>query len=142
MPHSLKRWSWLLPLASLLVATLAHAGWMPVARDEGAKPSSFATYVDPKSLHRKGEHVTVRVLMNFSERSEEGIASAVGVNEFDCLNDRMRSRSSTAYAEPFGKGKVIRDFQSVGAWTRIIEGTVNEALLASACDFYPSWWSE
>lgn len=142
MPHYEKRSAWLLFSALLLTASFAHAGWVPVVHDAGLKASSVATYMDPKSLSRKGEHVTVRVLMNFSERSEEGIASAIGVDEFDCMNERMRSRSSVAYAEPFGKGRVIREFQSVGAWTRIIEGTVTQALMESACDFYPQWWSE
>jgi hypothetical protein len=132
----------LLPLALLLAASCAQAGWVPVVRDADTKSTAVSTYMDPKSLSRKGDYVSVRVLINFSERSEEGIASAIGIDEFDCMNDRLRSRSSAGYAEPFGKGRLIREFQSVGAWTRIIEGTVTEALFENACDFYPQWWSE
>lgn len=129
--------------AVLLTATLpAHAGWVSVQRDADPMSRMFITYMDPNSVQRKGEHVTMRVLLNYRERTEEGIASAVGVNEFDCLNDRMRTRSSVSYAELDGKGKVIREFKHVGAWTRVVEGTISEALLESACDFYPQWWSE
>lgn len=132
----------LLPAVLMLATPVAQAGWVPVTRYGDAEADLFRTYLDPKSVSRKGEHVTLRVLMNYRERSEEGIASAVGVNEFDCLNDRMRSRSVTAYGEPDGKGRVIREFKSVGAWSHVQPGTINEALLESACDFYPQWWSE
>ncbi len=142
MPNIPKRIGWLLPVALLLAGSLAQAGWVPVTREGDAQAELFWTYIDPKSVSRKGEHVTVRVLMNYRERSEEGIASAVGVNEFDCLNDRMRSRAVTAYGERDGKGRVIREFKSVGAWSSVQTGTINEALLESACDFYPQWWSE
>lgn len=142
MSNFVKRLSCLLPAALTLSVSLAHAGWLPVTREGDAEAELFRTYIDPKSLLRKGEHVTLRVLMNYRERSEEGIASAVGVNEFDCMNDRMRSRSVTAYAEADGKGRVVREFKSVGAWSNVRAGSVNEALLESACDFYPQWWSE
>ena len=132
----------LLMLAVSLSVSPAQAGWVPVTRDGDAQAELFRTYIDAKSIVRKGEHVSLRVLMNYREPSEEGIASAVGVNEFDCVNDRMRSRSVTAYGEPDGKGRVIREFKSVGAWSRVQPGTINEALLESACDFYPQWWSE
>jgi len=142
MRQRLKRLASLLSATLMLVSLYAHAGWMPINRDDDPMARMFVTYMDPQSMQRKGEHVTVRVLMNYRERTEEGIASAVGVNEFDCLNDRVRTRSSVSYGELDGKGRVIREFKSVGAWTRVTEGTVNEALLESACDFYPQWWSE
>ena len=126
----------------MLVTVVAQAGWVPVSRDGDVGADLYRTYIDPTSVVRKGDHVSLKVLMNYRERSEEGIASAIGVNEFDCLSDRMRSRSVTAYAEPDGKGRVIREFKNVGAWSPVSPGTTYEALLESACDFYPQWWSE
>ena len=131
-----------LPATLMLFTAIAQAGWVPVARMNDPAADLYRTYIDPQSVVRKGEHVTLKVLMNYRERSEEGIASAIGVNEFDCLNDRMRSRSVTAYGEPDGKGRVIREFKNVGAWSPVAPGTTYEALLESACDFYPQWWSE
>lgn len=142
MTNSPKRLLLLLSALLMLFTTSAQARWVPVTRDGDAGADLFRTYIDPASVLRKGEHVTLKVLMNYRERTEEGIASAVGVSEFDCLNDRVRSRSVTAYGDPDGKGKVIRDFKSVGAWANVQPGTINEALLESACDFYPQWWSE
>jgi hypothetical protein len=140
MPNFLKRG--LLPATLMLMTTIAQAGWVPVSRSGDKSAESFRTYIDPESVVRKGEYVSLKVLMNYRERTEEGIASAVGVNEFDCLNDRMRSRSVMAYSEPDGKGRVIREFKSVGAWGPVSTGSTQEALLESACDFYPQWWSE
>jgi hypothetical protein len=142
MLKSFRRLSALLIACLWLVGSMAQAAWVPVTGEGGRGNESFRTYIDPQSVVRKGEHVTLRVLMNYRERTEEGIASALGVSEFDCLNDRMRSRSVTAYGEPDGKGRVIREFKSVGAWSVVQPASSSEALLESACDFYPQWWSE
>ena len=142
MMNSPKRLLLLLSALLMLATSSAQARWVPVTRYGDAESDLFRTYIDPASVSRKGEHVTLKVLMNYRERTEEGIASAVGVSEFDCLNDRVRSRSVAAYGEPDGKGKVIREFKSIGAWANVQPGTINEALLESACDFYPQWWSE
>ncbi len=143
MSNRMKRLAGLLPVTLVVVAPLAQAGWVPVTtRAGGAQAERFRTYIDPTTVARRGENVTVRVLVNYRERSEEGMASAVGVNEFDCLNDRMRSRTVSGYGEPDGKGRLIREFKNIGAWNNVQPGTTNEALLQSACDFYPQWWSE
>jgi hypothetical protein len=142
MPNCSQRLPRLLPVFLLLAASLTHADWLPLTRDGDPAADRYRTYIDPTSIVRKGDQVMLRVLMNYRERSEEGIASAVAVNEFDCVNDRVRSRSVVAHAEPDGKGRVIREFKGLGAWSAIPPGTINEVLLESACDFYPQWWSE
>ena len=125
-----------------LFSTAAHAGWVQVARDSDPAAQRFVLYVDPASITRKGEHVTVRVLLNMREKTDDGIASVIAVDEYDCISDRMRSRSVISYAERDGKGRIVREFKNLGAWVNVEPGKINEAVLENVCDFYPSWWSE
>ena len=120
----------------------AMAEWLPIVRESDVAAKRFSLFVDSESIVRKGERVTVRVLLNMREKTDDGIASVVAVDEYDCLNDRMRSRSVVSHAERDGKGRVVREFRSIGAWVTVEPGKINEAVLANVCDYYPNWWSE
>ena len=120
----------------------AVAEWLPIVRESDVAAKRFSLFVDSDSIVRKGERVTVRVLLNMREKTDDGIASVVAVDEYDCLNDRMRSRSVVSHAERDGKGRVVREFRSIGAWVPVEPGKINEAVLANVCDYYPNWWSE
>ena len=134
--------------ALMMIATLgalcatARAEWVPIVRESDVAARRFSLFVDSGSVSRHGERVTVRVLLNMREKTEDGIASVVAVDEYDCLNDRMRSRSVVSHAEHDGKGRVVREFKALGAWVPVEPGKINEAVLANVCDFYPNWWSE
>ena len=84
----------------------------------------------------------MRVLLNMRDKTDDGIASVVAVDEYDCLKDRMRSRSVVSHAERDGKGRVVREFKALGAWVPVEPGRINEAVLENVCDYYPNWWSE
>ena len=120
----------------------AMAEWLPIVRESDVAAKRFSLFVDSDSIVRKGERVTVRVLLNMREKTDDGIASVVAVDEYDCLNDHMRSRSVVSHAERDGKGRVVREFRSIGAWVPVEPGKINEAVLANVCDYYPNWWSE
>ena len=120
----------------------ACAQWVPIIRESDVFARRFSLYIDAGSIVRHGERVTVRVLLNMRERTEDGISSVVAVDEYDCLNDRMRSRSVVSHAERDGKGRVVREFRALGAWVPVEPGKINEAVLEHVCDFYPNRWSE
>lgn len=119
-----------------------YAEWAPIIRESDVAARRFSLYVDVGSIVRRGERVTVRVLLNMREKTEDGISSVIAVDEYDCLNDRMRSRSVISHAERDGKGRVVREFGALGAWVPVEPGKINEAVLENVCDFYPNWWSE
>ena len=125
-----------------LFASAAHAGWVQIARDSDPAARRFALYIDPSSIVRKGERVTVKVLLNMREPTDDGIHSVIAVDEYDCVSDRMRSRSVVSHAERDGKGRIVREFRNLGAWVNVEPGKINDAVLESVCDFYPNWWSE
>ena len=120
----------------------ARAEWIPIVRESDVAARRFSLFVDSGSIVRQAERVTVRVLLNMREKTDDGIASVLAVDEYDCLNDRMRSRSVISHAERDGKGRVVREFRALGAWVPVEPGKINEAVLENVCDYYPSWWSE
>ncbi len=131
----------LLALLSGLSAP-ARAEWVPIVRQSDVTAKRFSLFVDSESIVRKGERVTVRILLNMREKTDDGIASVLAVDEYDCVNDRMRSRSIVSHAERDGKGRVVREFRTLGAWVPVEPGKINEAVLENVCDYYPNWWSE
>ena len=118
------------------------AEWVPIVRESDVAAKRFSLFIDAESIVRKGERVTVRVLLNMREKTDDGIASVLAVDEYDCVNDRMRSRSVVSHAERDGKGRVVREFKALGAWVTVEPGKINEAVLENVCDYYPNWWSE
>ncbi len=134
----------LLLAASLFISLplCALAEWKPIVRDSDPVAQRFILFIDTTSIVRKDERVSVRVLLNLREKTDDGIGSVVAVDEYDCVNDRMRSRSVVSHAERDGKGRVVRESRALGAWVPVEPGKINDAVLASVCDFYPNWWSE
>lgn len=136
------------PLATLILSALSawcvpvYAEWVPIVRESDVAARRFSLYIDSGSIVRHNERVTVRLLLNMRDKTEDGISSVVAVDEYDCLNDRMRSRSVVSHAERDGKGRVVREFKALGAWVPVEPGKINEAVLENVCDFYPNRWSE
>ncbi len=124
------------------LSTPVRAEWVPIVRESDVAAKRFSLFVDSGSIVRNGERVTVRVLLNMRDKTDDGIASVVAVDEYDCLKDRMRSRSVVSHAERDGKGRVVREFKALGAWVPVEPGKINEAVLENVCDYYPNWWSE
>ena len=119
----------LLPLAD------THAEWLLVEPNTSV-PDPFVVYVDSESITTKRDRMTVRVLLNMRHRSDDGVASVIAVDEYDCRAERMRTHSMTSYAEIDGKGAVVREFKTIGDWVKIGQGKINEAVLDSVCPEY------
>jgi hypothetical protein len=119
----------LLPLAD------THAEWLMVEPNSSV-PDSFVVYVDSDSIANKRDRMTVRVLLNMRHRSDNGVASVIAVDEYDCKAERMRTHSMSSFSEIDGKGALVREFKTVGDWVKIGNGKINEAVLDSVCPEY------
>ena len=123
-------------LFCLLPVPDAHAEWLLVEPNSSV-PDPFVVYVDSESIATKRDRMTVRVLLNMRQRTDDGVASVIAVDEYDCRAERMRTHSMTSYAETEGKGAVVREFKTIGDWVKIGTGKINEAVLDSVCPEYP-----
>ena len=124
-------------LFCLLPVPDTHAEWLLVEPNSSV-PDPFVVYVDSESIATKRDRMTVRVLLNMRQRTDDGVASVIAVDEYDCRAERMRTHSMTSYAETDGKGAVVREFKTIGDWVKIGTGKINEAVLDSVCPEYPT----
>ena len=92
-------------LLALVSVSDTHAEWLLV-EPNNSTPDSFVVYIDSESITHKRDRMTVRVLLNMRHRTDDGIASVIAVDEYDCRAERMRTRSMVSYAETDGKGAV------------------------------------
>ena len=122
-------------LFCLLPVADTYAEWLLVEPNSSA-PDPFVVYVDSESIATKRDRMTVRVLLNMRHRTDDGVASVIAVDEYDCRAERMRTHSMTSYAEIDGKGAVLREFKTIGDWVKIGAGKINEAVLDSVCPEY------
>jgi hypothetical protein len=90
-------------------------------------------YIDSETIVNKRDRMTVRVLLNMRHKTDDGVASVIAEDEYDCIAERMRTLSMVSYAEKDGRGAVIREFKTVGDWVKIKSGKINEAVMDSAC---------
>ena len=120
---------------ALVPVSDTHAEWLLV-EPNNSTPDPFVVYIDSESITHKRDRMTVRVLLNMRHRTDDGIASVIAVDEYDCRAERMRTRSMVSYAETDGKGAVVREFKTVGEWVKIEAGKINEAVMDSACPEY------
>ena len=122
-------------LFCLLPVAHTHAEWLLVEPNSNA-PDPFVVYVDSESIATKRDRMTVRVLLNMRHRTDDGVASVIAVDEYDCRTERMRTLSMTSFTEIDGKGAVVREFKTIGDWVKIVAGKINEAVLDSVCPEY------
>lgn len=122
-------------LLALVPVSDTHAEWLLV-EPNNSTPDPFVVFIDSESITHKRDRMTVRVLLNMRHRTDDGIASVIAVDEYDCRAERMRTRSMVSYAETDGKGAVVREFKTVGEWVKIEAGKINEAVMDSACPEY------
>jgi len=119
----------LMPLAD------THAEWLLV-EPYSSVPDPFVVYVDSESIATKRDRMTVRVLLNMRNKTDDGVASVIAIDEYDCRAERMRTHSMSSFAEIDGKGALVREFKTVGDWVKIGTGKINEAVLDSVCPEY------
>jgi len=122
-------------LFCLLPVADTHAEWLLVEPNSNA-PDPFVVFVDSESIATKRDRMTVKVLLNMRHKTNDGVASVIAVDEYDCKAERMRTHSMTSYAEIDGKGALVREFKTVGDWVKIGTGKINEAVLDSVCPEY------
>lgn len=117
----------------LFCATETRAEWLLVEPDANQAPDPFVVYIDSETIVNKRNRMTVRVLLNMRQKTDDGVVSVIAEDEYDCINERMRTLSMVSYAERDGRGAVVREFKTIGDWVKIRSGKINEAVMDSAC---------
>jgi hypothetical protein len=122
-------------LVTLLVSSgPAYAEWVTVSVIDQA---GVTVYVDPDTIHRKGDRVTMWELIDY-----ETIQTVTGTSflsarlqrEYDCAGDLHRTLALTKLSGNMGTGKVIHITSDKQKWEPVDPGSIAKRLWKFACD--------
>lgn len=117
----------------MLVAGLARAEWRKVTEND-----AVVFYVDPPSMRQVGSFRRVWELQDLRMPDVNGELSRRSLVEYDCIGERYRVDSSSAYTGRMATGTVIVHVIESGpeAWDHVLPESVGETMLKLVCH----WW--
>jgi len=134
---------WSLTIQLVLSSAAVYAEW--VAVEKPYLSSGLQTlYVDPDSVRREGNLVTLWQLIDF--RSMQGnvgmgpfgfgphrFLSTKTQKQFDCREKRVRLLAFTEFSRPMGTGIPANGYVDLDNWIPIKPDSINAALLEVGC---------
>lgn len=127
----------LLTILLTLPSTVVFAEWVAVERDYFS-PGLRTVFVDPASLERDGNLVTISHLINYKWMQGNYVGtprflSTTARKQFDCGTRRVRSLSFTEYYGHMATGVAAMGYVSTDQWLPVEPRTLNQALWELAC---------
>jgi hypothetical protein len=115
----------------------ASAEWMAVEKDylmQGLQ----TVYVDPDSIRREGNLVTMRQLIDFkwmqgSARGPTRFMSTETHKQFDCAEKRLRLLAFTEFSGRMATGIPANGYVDKGNWISVEPESINQALWEVGC---------
>jgi len=125
---------WLLITLLVLNSGPAYAEWVSVSVIDQV---GVTVYVDPDTIHRKGDRVTMWELIDYETRQTVTGASFLSARlqrEYDCAGDLHRTLELAKLSGNMGTGKVIRITSDEQKWEPVDPGSIAKRLWRFACD--------
>ncbi len=127
-------------LITLLVLSSGpvYAEWVAVEKDY-LMPGLQTVYIDPNTIHREGNLVTMWQLIDFTAmqgnpRGPTRFLSTKTHKQFDCAEQRVRLLASTEFSHPMGTGRRADELVNKDNWLSIELESINQALWEVACN--------
>lgn len=120
-----------------LSAVPSYAEWAAVEKNY-LLPGLQTVYVDPDSIRREGNLVTMRQLINFkwmqgSARGPTRFMSTETHKQFDCTEKRLRLLAFTEFSHGMGTGIRAAGYVDKGNWIPVEPESINQALWEAGC---------
>jgi hypothetical protein len=135
MPYGGNRMTRLLLLTLFLLSSgPANAEWVLVSVVDQA---GVTIYVDPGTIHHKGDLVEVLELIDYKTmQTVKGTSflSAKVQREYDCAGDRHRTLALTRLSGKMGTGEAILADSDQPKWEPVDPGTIAKRLWKVACN--------
>lgn len=125
---------WSLIILLVLSSGPAYAEWVAVSVVDQA---GITIYVDPGTIHPKGDGVEVLELIDYqSMQTVTGTSflSARVQREYDCAGDRHRTLALTKLSGNMGTGEVILATSEHQKWEPVYPGSIAKRLWRFACN--------
>lgn len=115
----------------------ASAEWVAVEKDY-LLPGLQTVYVDPDSICREGNLVTLRQLIDFkwmqgSARGPTRFMSTETQKQFDCAEKRFRLLAFTEFSHRMATGRRADGYVDRDNWLSVEPESTNQALWEAAC---------
>ncbi len=121
----------------------AYAEWVAVEKDY-LLPGRQTVYVDPDTIRREGNLVTMWQLIDFKwMQGNQGIGppgfgphrffSTKTRKQFDCAEKRLRLLAFTEFSHPMGTGIPADGYVDKGNWLPVEPDSINHALWEVVC---------
>ena len=128
---------WSLALLLVLSSGSVYAEWVAVEKDY-LSPGLQTVYIDPDSIRREGNLVTLWQLIDFkwmqgSARGPARFMSTKTHKQFDCVGKRVRLLAFTEFSHSMGTGIRVDGHIDSGHWMPVEPDSVNHALWEAAC---------
>lgn len=125
-------------ISLILVHRPVRAEWLMID-NRYQSPGLQTVYVDPGSIRREGNLVTISALIDWTwmqgNRSPTRFYSTKLTKQIDCAEMRVRTLAATDYYGHMGTGEVIGGggHTSESHWVPIEPGTLNQGFWEAAC---------
>jgi hypothetical protein len=134
---------WSLITLLFLSTVPAYAEWVAVEKDY-LLPGLQTVYVDPGTIRREGNLVTMWQLIDFKwMQGNQGIGplgfgphrffSTKTHKQFDCAEKRLRLLAFTEFSRHMGTGIPANGYVDTGNWLPVERESINQALWEVAC---------
>lgn len=129
---------WLAIVMLALVHQPTEAGWVAIDR-QYQSPGLQTVYVDPDSVRREGNLVTLSALIDWTwmqgNRSPTRFYSTKFTKQFDCAEQQVRTLAATDFYGHMGTAHPVggTGLSSEGHWSAIQPESVNQGLWEVAC---------
>ncbi len=128
---------WSLITLLFLSTVPAYAEWVAVEKDY-LSPGLQTVYVDPDTIRRDGNLVTMWQLIDFkwmqgNPRGPTRFVSSEAHKQFDCAEQRLRLLAFTEFSRHMGTGIPADGYVDTGNWLPVEPESINQALWEVAC---------
>jgi hypothetical protein len=115
----------------------AYAEWEAVEKDY-LLPGLQTVYVDPESIRREGNLVTIGQLIDFrwmqgNPRGPHRFLSTKTHKQFDCVEKRVRLLAFTEFSRGMGTGMPRDGYFDKDNWLPVEAESISHALWEAAC---------
>ena len=128
---------WSLSALLFLGTVPAYAEWVAVEKDY-LSPGLQTVYIDPDSIRREGNMVTMWQLIDFkwgqgNGRGAHRFSSTKTQKQFDCPQKRLRLLAFTEFSRHMGTGIAANGYVDKDNWLPVEPESISQALWEVVC---------
>jgi hypothetical protein len=128
---------WSLIILLFLSSAPAYAEWVAVEKDY-LSPGLQTVYIDPDSIRREGNMLTMWQLIDFkwgqgNGRGAHRFSSTKTQKQFDCPQKRLRLLAFTEFSRHMGTGIAANGYVDKDNWLPVEPESISQALWEVVC---------